>query len=77
MFIARALPGATVTEIDAARALAALASGAGAVLILRPLSVEQIAHVDELGQLLPAGSTAFHPAIANGLVSPIDPDGSV
>jgi len=76
MFVARALPDATVTtETDAARALAALASGAGAVLILRPLSVEQIAHVDELGQLLPAGSTAFHPAIAKGLVSlVIDPD---
>ena len=76
MFVARALPGAQVTtETDPRAALAALETGAEVVLILRPLSVEQIAHVDELGQLLPAGSTAFHPAIAPGLVSlMIDPD---
>jgi len=44
-------------------------------VVMRPMSVEQIAHVDELGQLLPAASTAFHPAIASHLISmPIDPD---
>jgi uncharacterized protein (DUF1015 family) len=42
---------------------------------MRPLTVEQISHVVELGQVLPAGSTAFHPPLANGLVSAlIDPD---
>ncbi len=76
LFIERALPQAQVTtEIDAATALAQLASGADVVVITRPVAVEQIAHVDELGGLLPAGSTAFHPPVAPGLVSlVIDPD---
>lgn len=76
LFIDRHLEGAQVsTDIDAKQALAALGTGANVALILRPLSVEQIAHVDELGQLLPASSTAFFPPIAPGLVSlVIDPD---
>lgn len=70
LFVERVLPGAQVTtETDAQRALAAVEGGASLALIVRPLGVEQIAHVDELGQLLPAGSTAFHPPIAAGLVS--------
>lgn len=49
--------------------------GASAVVVMRPLSVEQIAHVDELGQLLPPNSTAFHPAIAEHLIKmPVDVD---
>jgi uncharacterized protein (DUF1015 family) len=70
------MPTAQVTtDVDPQRALATLESGADAVVIMRPLSVEQIAHVDELGQLLPAGSTAFHPPILAGLISlVIDPD---
>lgn len=76
LFIERCLKGARVTsETDAQRALAALGAGADLVLIMRPLSIAQIAHVDELGQRLPPQSTAFHPAIAPGLVSlVIDPD---
>jgi len=76
LFVERQLAGAQVsTEVDARRAIAALATGANVALITRPLTVEQIAHVDELGQLLPAQSTAFHPPIAAGLVSLIiDPD---
>ncbi len=76
LFVERHLAGAQVTtEIDARRAIAALATGANVVLITRPLTVEQIAHVDELGQLLPPQSTAFHPPIAAGVVSLIiDPD---
>jgi hypothetical protein len=39
------------------------------------VSVAQIAHVADNEQLLPAGSTAFHPPIAAGLISMvIDPD---
>lgn len=74
MFIERALAGAQVTtDRDAEAALAA--KDADLVLITRPLSVEQIAHVDELGGMLPPESTAFHPPIAVGLVSlPIEPD---
>jgi uncharacterized protein (DUF1015 family) len=76
LFVARAMPGVELaTEVDLEAAVAALDTGASALIIMRPLSVEQIAHVDELGQLLPAGSTAFFPAIAPGLVTmAIDPD---
>jgi len=73
MFIERLLPGAQVTtETDAKKALGA---GGQLALIVRPMSIEQIAHVDELGQTLPAHSTAIYPPMANGLVSYfIDPD---
>lgn len=76
LFIGRHLAGGAVTtEIDAGRALAAVGAGASAALILRPLSVEQIAHVDELGLVLPPHSTAFFPSIAPGLLSHlIDPN---
>jgi uncharacterized protein (DUF1015 family) len=63
------------TGVDAAAALAQLEQGADAVFIMRPLSVSEIEHVDELGGMLPAGSTAFHPPIAKHLVGlAIDPD---
>lgn len=63
------------TETDVQVALAQLEKGADAVFIMRPLSVAEIAHVDELGGMLPAGSTAFHPALAKHLVGlVIDPD---
>jgi hypothetical protein len=88
MFLDRVMPKAQVTtETDAQTALAALGGGgaaggggaggggADAVLVTRPVSVAQIAHVGELGQLLPAGSTAFHPPIAAGMINMvIDPD---
>jgi len=54
---------------------AALAAKPDALIVLRPLTIEQISHVVELGQVLPPGSTAFRPPIANGLVTAvIDPD---
>jgi hypothetical protein len=75
LFIARTMGGATITTaLDAEQAIASLDTDPGAVIVVRPLSVEQIAHVDELGQLLPAGSTAFHPPIAPLVTMPIDPD---
>ncbi len=76
LFVERQLAGAQVsTEVDARKAIATLAAGANVVLITRPLTVGQIAHVDELGQLLPPQSTAFHPPMAAGIVSMIiDPD---
>jgi uncharacterized protein (DUF1015 family) len=76
LFIARTMPGAELaTEADPNAAIATLQKDARAVIVMRPLSVEQIAHVDELGHLLPAGSTALYPPIARGLVSfAIDPD---
>ncbi len=76
LLIGRAMPGVSVTtEVDVEKAISALDVGASAIVVMRPLSVEQIAHVDELGQLLPPASTAFHPPIAPGLIAmPIDPD---
>jgi hypothetical protein len=73
LFLARAMPG-TRREF-AISVEAALAAKADAVLIMRPLTVEQISHVVDLGQVLPAGSSAFHPPLAAGLVSSVvDPD---
>ncbi|HSJ99746.1 MAG TPA: DUF1015 family protein [Kofleriaceae bacterium] len=76
MFLERVTPGAQVTtETDAGAALGSLGAGADAVLVTRPVSIAQITHVDQLGGLLPPGSTAFHPPIAPGLIRMvIDPD---
>ncbi len=79
LFVGKAIPNATLTSTpviaDAIAALDAKDAGAAAIVVMRPLSVEQIAHVDELGQLLPAGSTAFHPPLAPDLIKMlIDPD---
>ena len=74
MVVDKAFPGATTeTTTDAAAALAA--QDADVVFVCRPLSVEQIAHVDEVGGMLPSGSTAFYPPLAKHLVGlVIDPD---
>jgi uncharacterized protein (DUF1015 family) len=73
LFLQRAMPGAKVEIVASAED--ALAAKADAVVIMRALTIEQISHVAELGQVLPAGSTAFTPKLAAGLVgSLIDPD---
>ncbi|HEX2686042.1 MAG TPA: DUF1015 family protein [Kofleriaceae bacterium] len=73
LFIERVMPGAKIETVVSAED--ALAAKADAVVIMRPLTIEQIGHVAELGQVLPAGSTAFTPRLAAGLVSSlIDPD---
>lgn len=79
LFVAKHLGGGTsVPERDSEAALAALGKGANVVLIMRPLTMQQITHVDELNARLPASSTAFHPPIAQGLVSfVVDPDEDV
>jgi hypothetical protein len=57
------------SELDAAAAIAQLGSGGAAAAILqRAPTLEQIVHVAELGQALPAGSSALWPPIAAGLV---------
>jgi uncharacterized protein (DUF1015 family) len=73
LFVQKLLPGAQVTsDTDAKKALAA---GGDITLIMRPLSITQIAHVDELNQTLPPDSTSIYPSLAPGLVSfLIDPD---
>ncbi|HEU4727899.1 MAG TPA: DUF1015 family protein, partial [Kofleriaceae bacterium] len=73
LFLSRTMPGAKIETTASAED--ALAAKADAVLIMQPLTIEQISHVTDIGQVLPAGSTAFTPPLAAGLVSSlIDPD---
>jgi hypothetical protein len=72
VFLPRAAPGATwQTSVDAA---AVLAAGAPIAIIQRALSIDQITHADELGALLPFGSTAFHPTVARWIAFVSDRD---
>jgi uncharacterized protein (DUF1015 family) len=74
MFRPRALPDTTVTfETDHAAVLAAVGKGAPAAIITRPVPLDQVIHADELGALLPMGSTGFYPRIAPGIAMLIDP----
>jgi uncharacterized protein (DUF1015 family) len=78
LFLARHVPGASSeTVLDPAEVVGAVEAGAALGIVMRPLSVEQIIHADELGALLPFGSTAFHPAVARMLAYVIDPDEDV
>jgi uncharacterized protein (DUF1015 family) len=73
LFIERVMTGAKVEAL--AGGDDPLAAKADAVLILQALTVEQINHVADIGQLVPTGSTALHPRLASGLVAAvIDPD---
>lgn len=73
LFVERAMPGAKLEPVASGED--ALATKADAVVIMRALTIEQITHVADIGQVLPAGSTAFHPRLAPALVSGvIDPD---
>lgn len=73
LFIERAMPGAKVETCASVED--AFAAKADAVVVMRALSVEQLLHVADAGHVLPAGSTAFYPRLASGLVaSVIDPD---
>lgn len=75
MFLQRALPGVEVsTTTNSAEAIAALGQGATAALIVRPVPIAQVAHVDELSGRLPAGSTAFHPTVVSLVGYSIEPD---
>ncbi len=75
LFRPRALPDTTVTfETDHAAVLAAIAAGAPAAIVTRPVPLDQVIHADELGALLPMGSTGFYPRIAPGIAMMIDPD---
>jgi uncharacterized protein (DUF1015 family) len=73
LFLERAMPGATVdTAITVEEALAAKAD---AVVIMRPLAIDQIMHLADGGHVLPAGTTTYFPRLASGLIAAvIDPD---
>jgi len=72
LFVERAMPGAKLEPLPAGDD--PLAAKADAVVIMRALTVEQITHVADIGQVLPAGSTAFHPQLAPLVSGVIDPD---
>jgi uncharacterized protein (DUF1015 family) len=75
MFLARVLhTTASTTELDGQAVLEAVRNGAAVGMIMRPLPLDQIVHADELGALLPFGSTAFHPPLANLMTFVIDAD---
>lgn len=75
MFLAKLWPGATSsTELDPAAVVKAVEGGAELGIVMRPLPLDQIVHADELGEVLPSGSTAFHPALANLVGFVVDPD---
>jgi hypothetical protein len=75
LFVARVVPGASVeTTLDPSAVVRAVDGGAELGLIARPLTIDQITYVDELGQVLPFGSTGFRPALANLVVYAVDPD---
>lgn len=62
------------TQTDAAKALAA---DADAVIVMPRVTLAELIHADELGELLPAHSTAFAPAIDPRIGFAIDPDEDV
>jgi hypothetical protein len=75
LFLGRHGTGATVTtETSTSTALAQLNTGADAVVIMRPVTVEQMIHVGDLGQALPAGSTAFYPPVLPLVRYIVEPD---
>jgi hypothetical protein len=75
LLLAKLAPGAKHdTTVDATAALAALDGGAEMVVMLRPLTLDQLLHADELGQTLPFGSSAFLPAVARLVTFVVDRD---
>jgi uncharacterized protein (DUF1015 family) len=76
MFVERVLTGAKMEAL--AGGVDPLAAKADAVLVLQPLTVEEIKHLADLGEVVPTGSSALHPRLAPGLVAAvIDPDEDV
>lgn len=65
------------TSIDQLAVLDAVDKGAAAGILMRPLTLEQVVHADELGQVLPASADAFPPALAGVVSFPIEPDEDV
>jgi len=71
MFLAR-LP---VAQVSMETSLStALAAGADLAIVARPLPIDQLVHVTDLGQVLPAGSTAFGPGVLPLVAHVIDRD---
>jgi len=77
LFLAKAAPGATIETVLDPNVAIALGEGVEMGIVCRPLSLAQITHVDEVGELLPFGSTAFHPPVAHLVAFLIDADEDV
>jgi uncharacterized protein (DUF1015 family) len=76
MFVERVLTGAKVEVLPGGED--PLAAKGDAVLVMQPLTVEQINHLAEIGQVVPTGSSSFYPRLATGLIAAvIDPDEDV
>jgi uncharacterized protein (DUF1015 family) len=75
LFLGRHATGATVTtETSTTAALAQLKAGADAVVIMRPVTVEQMIHVADLGQGLPPGAIALYPPVLPLVGFVVEPD---
>lgn len=62
----------TVTSLD--EALAAIKGGADAVALMRPVGMDQILHVADVGQTLPTGSTALYPPVLPMVAFVVEPE---
>lgn len=72
LFLAKIAPAAKVeTTLDADKTRG---EGIALGIVMKPLSVDQIVKVDEVGDVLPFGSTAFFPAVARMLAYVVDPN---
>jgi uncharacterized protein (DUF1015 family) len=74
LFLRRVLQTVSTTSTDAAGVLDAVKNGAALGLIMRPVPLTEVLHADEVGALLPFGSTAFHPPLASLFAFIVDPD---
>jgi hypothetical protein len=74
LFVRRVLHTNSTTSTDAAAVLDAVKAGAAVGVIARPVPLSEVLHADEVGALLPFGSTAFHPPLATLFAFVVDPD---
>ncbi|HUS27897.1 MAG TPA: DUF1015 family protein [Kofleriaceae bacterium] len=74
LFMRRVLQTVSTTSTDAEGVLDAVKGGAAVGVIARPVPLSEMLHADEVGALLPFGSTAFHPPLANLCAFIVDPD---
>ena len=78
LFLRRVLQtAAATTDVDAASVVSAVKAGASIGMIMRPMTLDQIVHTDEVGAVLPFGSTAFLPPLANLVTYVVDLDEDV
>jgi len=77
LFLAKVAPGAKIETVLDPNAVIAGGKDVGLGIVCRPLSIDQIARVDEVGELLPFGSTALHPPAARLVAYQVDPDEDV